>query len=140
VSLSRVGDLMVDPITDLLNRIRNAGMAQHADTRVPHSKMKSKILEIMQQTGFIEGFSEEAIDGGHKNLIVKLRYIDDSRTAIKSLKRISKPGRRWYCNTKEIPQVKSGLGVAVISTSKGIMTDRDARRLNVGGEVICEIW
>jgi small subunit ribosomal protein S8 len=131
---------MVDPITDILNRIRNAGMAQHAETRVPHSKMKAKVLEIMQQCGFIEGFSEEVTDGGHKNLLVQLRYIDDSRTAINKLKRISKPGRRWYCNVKDIPQVKSGLGVAIISTSKGIMTDRDARRLNVGGEVICEIW
>lgn len=131
---------MVDPITDLLNRIRNAGMAQHAQTRVPHSKMKATILEIMQQSGFIDGFSEEVGDGVHKQLIVQLRYIDDSRTAIKKMKRISKPGRRWYCGAKEIPQVKSGLGVAVLSTSKGIMTDRDARRLNVGGEIICEIW
>jgi small subunit ribosomal protein S8 len=131
---------MIDPITDLLNRIRNAGMAQHAETRIPHSKMKAKILEIMQQAGFIEGFSEDVGDGVHKQLIVQLRYIDDSRTAIKRMKRISKPGRRWYCNAKEIPQVKSGLGVAVLSTSKGIMTDRDARRLNVGGEIICEIW
>ncbi len=131
---------MVDPITDLLNRVRNAGMAQHAETRVPHSKMKTKILEIMEQSGFIEGFREEMTDDGRKHLIVQLKYIDDSRTAIKNMKRISKPGRRWYCNVKDIPQVKSGLGVAVISTSKGIMTDRDARRLNVGGEVICEIW
>jgi len=130
---------MVDPITDLLNRIRNAGMAQHADTRIPHSNMKAKIVEIMQQSGFIEGFSEEIVDG-HKKLVVQLRYIDDSRTAINKMKRISKPGRRWYCNANDIPQVKSGLGVAILSTSKGIMTDRDARRMNVGGEVICEIW
>ncbi len=130
---------MVDPITDLLNRIRNAGMAQHADTRIPHSNMKAKIVEIMQQSGFIEGFSEEVVDG-HKKLVVQLRYIDDSRTAINKMKRISKPGRRLYCNANDIPQVKSGLGVAILSTSKGIMTDRDARRMNVGGEVICEIW
>jgi small subunit ribosomal protein S8 len=131
---------MVDPITDLLNRIRNAGMAQHASTLVPHSNMKAQILEIMQQCGYIEGFSEEVGDGVHKQLVVKLRYIDDSRTAINKMKRISKPGRRWYCNAKAIPQIKSGLGVSILSTSKGIMTDRDARRLNVGGEIICEIW
>ena len=131
---------MVDPITDLLNRIRNAGMAQHASTRVPHSNIKMKILDIMQQCGYIEGFNEQTGADGHKEISVQLRYIDDSRIAINKMKRISKPGRRWYCNAKEIPQVKSGLGVAIVTTSKGVMTDRDARRLNVGGEVICEIW
>lgn len=115
-------------------------MAQHAVTRVPHSNMKAKILDIMQQTGFIEGYSEEAGDGVHKHLIVKLRYIDDSKIAIRKMKRMSKPGRRMYCNAKGIPQVKSGLGVSILSTSQGIMTDRDARRLNVGGELLCEIW
>ena len=131
---------MVDPITDMLNRIRNAGMAQHAVTRMPHSNMKMKILEIMQQTGFIDGFEEEVGDGVHKQILVQLRYVDDSKIAIKKMKRISKPGCRLYCNAKEIPHVKSGLGVAIVSTSQGIMTDRDARRLNVGGEVLCEIW
>lgn len=131
---------MIDPITDMLNRIRNAGMAQHAVTRMPHSNMKAKILDIMQQTGFIEGFSEEVGDGVHKSLVVQLRYVDDSKIAIKKMRRLSKPGRRLYCNSKSIPQVKSGLGVAILSTSQGIMTDRDARRLNVGGEILCEIW
>jgi len=131
---------MVDPITDLLNRIRNAGMAQHASTRVPHSNIKVKILEIMQQCGYVEGFEEKVGSDGHKEIVVQIRYIDDSRTAINRMRRISKPGRRWYCNAGEIPQVKSGLGVAILTTSKGVMTDRDARRLNVGGEVICEIW
>lgn len=115
-------------------------MAQHASTRVPHSNIKLKILEIMQQCGYIEGFEEQVGSDGHKEIAVQIRYIDDSRTAINKMKRISKPGRRWYCNAKEIPQVKSGLGVAILTTSKGVMTDRDARRLNVGGEVICEIW
>jgi len=115
-------------------------MAQHASTRVPHSNMKSKILEIMQQTGFIDGFSEDKGDGVHKHLVVQLRYVDDSKIAINKMRRISKPGKRTYCNAKEIPHIKSGLGVAILSTSQGIMTDRDARRLNVGGEVLCEIW
>ncbi len=131
---------MVDPITDMLNRIRNAGMAQHAMTRMPHSKMKAKILEIMQQSGFIDGVSEEVGDGVHKKLVVQLRYVNDTKIAINRMRRVSKPGRRFYCNAKAIPQVKSGLGVAILSTSQGIMTDRDARRLNVGGEILCEIW
>ena len=131
---------MVDPITDLLNRVRNAGMAQHATTRVPHSNIKMKILGIMKDCGYIEEFEEQVGDSGHKEIVVALRYIDDSRIAIKKMKRISKPGRRWYCNAKDIPTVKSGLGVAILTTSQGVMTDRDARRLNVGGEIICEIW
>lgn len=131
---------MVDPITDLLNRIRNAAMAQHASTRIPYSKMKERIVEIMKEEGYLDGVEVDKKDGIHKELIVHLRYIDDSRTAIRTMKRISKPGRRWYSGSKEIPKVNAGLGVAIISTSKGVMTDRDARRQNVGGEILCEIW
>jgi small subunit ribosomal protein S8 len=131
---------MVDPITDMLNRIRNASMAQHASCRVPYSKMKAQILKIMQEEGFVDSYTEDKSDGIHGELVVYLRYTDDSKTAIHSMRRISKPGRRWYSGTKEIAQVKSGLGVAIVSTSKGIMSDRDARRLNVGGEILCEVW
>jgi small subunit ribosomal protein S8 len=131
---------MVDPITDLLNRIRNAGMAQHVSCRVPHSNIKARILEIMRDEGFIDGFSEDKGDGIHRDLVVYLRFIDDSRIAINSMRRVSKPGRRWYSRAQEIARVKDGLGVAIISTSKGVMSDRDARRLNVGGEVLCEVW
>lgn len=131
---------MVDPITDLLNRIRNAAMAQHASTRIPYSKIKESIVEIMKNEGYLDGVAVDSGDGVHKEIVVHLRYIDDSRTAIRKMRRVSKPGRRWYCSSKEIPQIKSGLGVSIISTSKGVMTDRDARRLNVGGEVLCEIW
>jgi small subunit ribosomal protein S8 len=131
---------MVDPITDLLNRIRNAAMAQHASTRVPHSKIKESIVDILKREGYLDDYSTDKGDGVHKEIIVHLRYIDDSRTAIKRMRRISKPGRRWYCGAKELPQIKSGLGVAIVSTSKGVMTDRDARRMNIGGEVLCEIW
>lgn len=131
---------MVDPITDLLNRIRNAAMAQHASTRVPYSKIKEHIVEIMKNEGYIDGVEVDKKDGIHKEIIVHLRYIDDSKTAIRTMKRISKPGRRWYSGSKDIPKVNAGLGVAIVSTSKGVMTDRDARRQNVGGEVLCEIW
>ena len=131
---------MVDPITDLLNRIRNASMAQHASLRVPHSKTKVEIIKIMRDEGFIGSYQEDKGDGIHRELVGYLRYLDDSRTAINKMRRVSRPGKRWYCHAKEIAKVKSGLGVAIVSTSKGIMTDRDARRLNVGGEVLCEIW
>lgn len=131
---------MVDPITDLMNRIRNAGMAQHVSCRVPHSKMKTQILKIMQDEGFIDSFSEDKKDGVHGELVVYLRYIDDNRTAINKMRRLSRPGRRLYAGSKDIARVKSGLGVAILSTSRGIMSDREARRLNVGGEVLCELW
>lgn len=131
---------MVDPITDLLNRIRNAAMAQHASTRVPFSKIKQRIAEILKDEGYIEGVSVDEADGIHKEIVVHLRYVGDSRTAINKMRRVSKPGRRMYKGAKNIPAIKSGLGVAIVSTSKGVMTDRDARRLNVGGEVLCEIW
>ncbi len=132
--------LMVDPITDLLNRIRNAGMARHASTRVPYSKIKERVVEIMRDEGYLDGVEVDKKDGIHKEIVVHLRYVDDSKTSIRRMKRISKPGRRWYAGTKEIPQIKAGLGIAIVSTSKGVMTDRDARRLNIGGEVLCEIW
>lgn len=131
---------MVDPITDLMNRIRNAGMAQHASCRVPHSDTKARILDIMRDEGFIDSYSEEKGEGVRKDLVVYLRYIDDTRTAIKSMRRVSRPGRRTYSGAQDIAKVKSGLGIAIVSTSRGIMSDREARRQNVGGEVLCEVW
>jgi small subunit ribosomal protein S8 len=130
---------MVDPISDLLNRIRNAAMARHASTRIPFSKMKARIVEIMQDEGYIDGFSFEG-EGIHKDIIVQIKYSTGYRTAINVMRRISTPGCRTYCGAKDIPQVKAGLGIAIVTTSKGIITDKEARRLNVGGEVLCEIW
>ncbi len=131
---------MVDPITDLLNRIRNAALAQHLSTRVPFSKMKLRIVEILKEEGFVDDFSTDDGDGIHKEIIVHLRYLDDFKVAIHKMRRVSTPGRRYYCGAKNVAKVKNGLGVSIVSTSKGILTDRDARRLNVGGEVLCEIW
>jgi small subunit ribosomal protein S8 len=131
---------MVDPITDLLNRIRNAAMARHASTRAPFSKMKMRILEIMKDQGFIDDFDVDEKDGIHKEVTIYLKYVDDINTAIRTMRRVSTPGRRVYCGVGDIPQVNAGLGVAIVSTSRGVLADRDARRLNVGGEVICEIW
>jgi len=131
---------MVDPISDLLNRIRNAAMARHASTRAPYSNLKAQILEILKSEGYIDDFSKDEKDGIHSELIIHLRYLDDTKTAINVMRRVSTPGRRFYCGAKAVPKIKAGLGVAIISTSKGVMADRDARRLNVGGEVLCEIW
>jgi small subunit ribosomal protein S8 len=131
---------MIDPITDLMNRVRNAALARHDSTRAPFSKMKEKIVQIMENEGYIDGFNVDEKDGIHRELVIHLRYIEGSRTAINKMRRVSKPGRRVFCSAKSIPSVKSGLGVSVVSTSKGIITDRDARKMNVGGEVLCEIW
>jgi small subunit ribosomal protein S8 len=131
---------MNDPIADLLTRIRNAGMATHEVTRMPHSKMRERIVEILREEGYLEGYSVEKCEGPGSELIIRLRYGDGNKPAIHSMKRVSKPGRRKYSAADELPTVKSGLGVAIVSTSKGVITDREARRLNVGGEVLCEIW
>ncbi|MDJ0766452.1 MAG: 30S ribosomal protein S8 [Myxococcota bacterium] len=131
---------MVDPIADLMNRIRNAAMAKHASTRIPFSKTKGRIIEILKEEGYIDSFSVDDGDGIHREIVVYLRYLDDSNTAIHRMRRVSRPGRRFYCGAKDVAKVKSGLGVAIISTSKGIFTDREARRLNEGGEVLCEVW
>lgn len=131
---------MVDPITDLLNRIRNAAMARHTSTRVPYSKMKERILAIIKAEGYIDDFSVDNGDGIHKEMVVYLRYVDDISTAIRTMRRVSTPGRRVYCGVDDIPKVNAGLGISIISTSRGVLADRDARRLKVGGEVICEIW
>ena len=130
----------MDPIADLLTVIRNAGLARHATTRAPYSKLRMRLLEILRDEGYIEGFKVEQGDGVHRQIIINLRYIDGVKLAIKEMKRISKQGCRVYCGSDEIPKVKAGLGTAIVSTSKGILTDRDARRLNVGGEILCEIW
>ncbi|MCK9461554.1 MAG: 30S ribosomal protein S8 [Proteobacteria bacterium] len=131
---------MNDPIGDLLTRIRNAGLASHEVTRSPHSKMRERIVAILRDEGYLEGFSVEKSESIGSELVIQLRYGEGNKPAIHTMKRISKPGRRKYSSAEELPTVKSGLGVAIVSTSKGVITDREARRLNVGGEVLCEIW
>ena len=131
---------MVDPIADLLTRIRNAGMARHASTRVPHSKIKETIVQILKDEGYIDSFSVDGVQGPEKHIVVYLKYIDGRRMVINEIKRISKPGRRVYFPAKELPKVRAGLGVSIVSSSKGVMSDRQARKLNVGGEILCEVW
>lgn len=129
---------VVDKIGDFLTRIRNAGAAQHKIVDIPCSKLKLAIAEIMKQEGYIADY--EKIDDGLQGILrITLRYYN-RQPAFRELKRVSKPGRRIYAPVEKLPRVNNGLGIAIISTSKGIMTDKQARELNVGGEVICTIW
>ena len=129
---------VTDTISDFLTRIRNAGQAKHKTVDIPASKMKFALAEILKEQGFIEDV-EKIDDDKQGKLKVTLRYYKREPAFIE-MKRVSKPGRRIYASADDLPRVKNGLGVAVISTSKGLMTDKDARKFNVGGEVLCTIW
>lgn len=127
-----------DVIADLLTRIRNAGAARHKEVEVPYSKMKWAICQILKDQGYIDDF--EKLDTNVQGTIkIKLKYYN-RQPVIREIKRISKPGRRIYLGSKEIPRVKNGLGIAVLSTSRGIMTDKMARKLNIGGELLFTVW
>ncbi|HEY5889576.1 MAG TPA: 30S ribosomal protein S8 [Acidimicrobiia bacterium] len=128
-----------DPIADMLTRIRNAVAVGHERVTMPSSKLKVGIAEILVSEGFIDRY-EEVADGSHKELLLVLRYGNRRRPAIEGIKRISKPGHRIYRGASELPRVQGGIGVAVVSTSQGIMPDREARRRRLGGEILCEVW
>ena len=131
---------MTDPIADMLTRIRNANMAKHDSVEIPASKMKLSIAEILLNEGYIKGY-EVVGEGVHKNIVVNLKYgADKNERVIVGLKRISKPGLRVYSSAENMPKVLGGLGIAIISTNKGVITDKEARKLNVGGEVLAFIW
>ena len=131
---------MSDPIADMLTRIRNANTAKHDTVDVPASKIKVAIAEILLKEGYIKSFEIEEV-GSFKNIHITLKYgKDKSVKTISGLKRISKPGLRIYASKEELPHVLGGLGIAIISTNKGIVTDKEARKLNVGGEVLAYIW
>jgi small subunit ribosomal protein S8 len=132
---------MTDPIADMLTRIRNANVAMHDNVRMPSSKLKESLAAILEREGYISGFGtsvDETRPGGV--LEIQLKYTNDRIRAIAGLKRVSKPGLRIYARADKLPRVLGGLGVAVLSTSKGLMTDRDARRQKIGGEVLCYVW
>lgn len=129
-----------DTIADMLTRIRNANLARHQTTEVPATRMTHSIARVLKQEGFINDF-EEVGEGVKRHLVISLKYKDKNRRPIiTGLKRVSKPGLRVYSNRKELPRVLGGIGIAIISTSSGIMTDREARRNGVGGEVLCYVW
>ena len=131
---------MSDPIADMLTRIRNANTAKHDTVDVPASKMKLAIAQILLDEGFIKNF--EVIENGNfKTIHITLKYgVDKNEKVITGIKRISKPGLRVYANKEELPQVLGGLGIAIISTNQGVITDKEARKLNVGGEVLAFVW
>jgi len=128
---------MTDPIADMLTRIRNAQSAGLSHTLVPHSKLKESIAAILKKEGYISEFSVEAEK--HKNLRLKLKY-DGRRGVIEGLRRVSSPGLRRYVGSTAIPRVRGGLGIAILSTSRGLMSSHQARRQNVGGELLCYVW
>ncbi|MCI1953188.1 MAG: 30S ribosomal protein S8 [Clostridiales bacterium] len=130
---------ITDTIADLLTRIRNASSAKHDTVEIPASNMKKAICQILEDEGYIKSYSV-AEDGKQGMIKVILKYGEGKRPVIMGLKRVSKPGLRIYSNAQELPKVMKGLGVAIISTSKGVMTDRQARKENVGGEVLAFIW
>jgi small subunit ribosomal protein S8 len=129
---------MTDPIADMLTRIRNAIAVGHERVSMPSSKMKVGIAQILKDEGFIDRY--EVSDAQHKELELVLRYGPRRRAAIEGIKRVSKPGHRVYRGAGELPRVQGGLGVAVVSTSQGLLPDREARRRRLGGEVVCEVW
>ena len=130
---------IADPIGDMITRIRNAQMRQLNNVTVPNSKFRAKILDILKQEGFISNYKTSTETDKKFNISVELKYSNGS-PVIKEIKRISKPGRRIYVRATSIPRIKNGLGLAIVSTSIGIMTDSDARSKNVGGEIICKVF
>jgi small subunit ribosomal protein S8 len=135
--------MMTDPIADMLTRIRNASLARHDRTEIPASRLKAAVAEILKSEGFIADVRKsEVASGDDKNdkLTIVLKYGRDRTSAIDGIRRVSRPGCRVYVRHDRIPRVFSGLGISILSTSHGLMSDKDARRLKLGGELLCEVW
>ncbi|MFZ0014803.1 MAG: 30S ribosomal protein S8 [Acidimicrobiia bacterium] len=131
--------MTTDPIADMLTRIRNAVAVGHERVSMPSSKLKANIAQILVDEGFIDRY-EVSANGHHNELELVLRYAERRRPVIEGLKRVSRPGHRVYRGAQELPRVQGGLGVAVVSTSQGLMPDREARKRRLGGEIVCEVW
>jgi small subunit ribosomal protein S8 len=129
-----------DPIADMLTRIRNAALARHDRTEIPASKLKHAVARILKEEGYIADVQTTETDGPQKKLTIVLKYGRDRQSAIDGVKRVSRPGRRVYVRHDRIPRVLAGLGISILSTSRGLVSDRDARRLKLGGELLCEVW
>lgn len=128
-----------DPLADMFTRIRNAASARHDEVRIPASKVKLAVAEVLKDEGFIRSISEEQ-EGARRYLKLDLTYANDRRAVISGIRRVSRPGLRVYVNKQEIPRVFGGLGVAIVSTSQGVMSGREAWRRKIGGEVLCYVW
>ncbi len=130
-----------DPVSDLLARIRNAALARHELTRLPASNLKRAVAELLKQEGYVADVrTEEWGPKKHSTLTIVLKYSNERKSAFEGLRRVSRPGRRVYVRHDQIPRVLSGLGVSILSTSHGLMTDREARQRKLGGELLCEVW
>jgi small subunit ribosomal protein S8 len=136
--------MLTDPISDMLTRIRNAALARDERVRIPASRVKRTIADVLKSEGYVSDVAMENGEGngnaGHPTITLTLKYGRDRVPAIEGIRRVSRPGRRIYVRAQEIPHVRSGLGIAVLSTSRGIMSDREARKAGVGGELLCEVW
>jgi small subunit ribosomal protein S8 len=133
--------MMTDPVADLLSRIRNASMARHELTRIPANKLKKNIALLLKAEGYVADVrQEEWGPKKHQTLTIVLKYGEDRTSAFQGIRRVSRPGRRVYVRHDQIPRVLSGLGISIISTSTGLMSDKEARRRKVGGELLCEVW
>lgn len=132
---------MTDPIADMLTRIRNANTAMHDEVSMPSSKLKESLAELLQREGYITSFTATDVTGRpERRLTIEMKYSPDRERVISGIKRVSKPGLRVYTNATEVPRVLGGLGISVVSTSQGLMTDREARKRKVGGEILCQVW
>lgn len=130
---------MTDPLGDMLTRIRNAQMRNKSKVSTPASKLRMRVLDVLQSEGFIRGYAQVEFDGGKSEFEIELKYFD-GQPVIKEIKRVSKPGRRVYSSVKDLPTVANGLGVSILSTPKGVMSDSQARQENVGGEILCNVF
>ncbi len=131
--------MMTDPLGDLLTRIRNAQQARKATVQSPASKIRANVLEVLQREGYIRGYSREEVRPGVAELTIELKYVD-GEPVIREITRISKPGRRVYSRITDLPRVYNGLGISILSTPKGVMSDNEARAANLGGEVLCRVF
>jgi small subunit ribosomal protein S8 len=132
---------MTDPIADMLTRIRNANVAMHDDVQMPSSKLKEALAQVLHREGYIAGYRvDDKVDRPGRTLTIDMKYSPDRQRVISGVRRVSSPGLRVYTKADGIPRVLGGLGVAVVSTSKGLMTDREARKRRMGGEVLCYVW
>lgn len=133
---------MTDPIADFMTRLRNAARAQHQDVRIPSSKLKRELARILKEQGYIESYEIQPPTGDHpgEEIAITLKYTDDRKPVITGIQRVSRPGRRTYVDHAHIPRIQGGMGTAIISTSKGVMTGHEARQEGVGGEVVARVW
>lgn len=129
---------MTDPISDFLCRVRNAAVARHDDVVIPHSRLKESLAQVLKREGYVADVAVEGV--GIKKIRLKLKYTPTRKCVIEGLRRLSSPGRRVYARCAEIPKVRGGLGVVVVSTPAGLLTDREARKRNLGGELLCSVW